>query len=64
MRGEINLDLADIVLGRDFGLGGMTSDDGDVKLARSDEGVEYWLAERACGLVVQESEVVIHNKGI
>lgn len=50
VRGEIDLDLADVVLGRDFGLGGVTSNDGDVKLARSNEGVKYRLAEGACGL--------------
>ena len=50
MRGEINLDLADVVLDRDFGVGGMASDDGDAKLSRSAEGIKYWLPEAACGL--------------
>ena len=53
MRGEINLDLADVVLGRDFGVGGMASDNGDAKLSRSDESVKYWLPEAACGLCSQ-----------
>lgn len=44
MRGEINLDLADVFLGRNFGLGSVTSDDGNVKFARGNESVEYWLA--------------------
>ena len=29
----------------------MTSDDVNVELARSNEGIEYWLAEGACGLL-------------
>jgi hypothetical protein len=39
----------------------VTSDDGDVELARSNEGVEYLLAEGACGLF-KMSEVVTWNK--
>lgn len=50
MRGEVNLDQADVVFGGDFGVGGMSSEGGDAKLSRSNESVEYWLAEAACGL--------------
>ena len=41
----------------DSGLGGVTSDGGDVELARSNERVEYLPAEGACGLI-KKSEVV------
>ena len=41
-----------------MGLGGVASYDGDVELARSNEGVEYGLAEGACGLF-KASEIVI-----
>jgi len=53
VRGEINLDLADVVLDRDFGIGGVASDDGDIELARSTESVEDGLAEIACSLGIQ-----------
>ena len=64
MRGEVNLDLADVVLDRDFGVGGMASDDSDAKLSRSDESIKYWLPEATCGLCVKESEVAIQHKDI
>ena len=41
----------------------MTSDGGDVELARSNKGVEYKLAEGPCGLF-KESEVVAWDKTI
>ena len=53
MRGEINLDLADVDPGGGFGLGGVASNGSDVELVRSNENVEYGLAEGACGLYIQ-----------
>lgn len=61
VRGKIHLDLTEAVRGKDFGLGSVTSDDGDIELARSDEGVEHRLAKRACGLVKESEGVNLHN---
>ena len=52
MRGEIDLDLADVVLGRYFRVGSVASDDSDVKFAGSNESVEYRLADGASGLCI------------
>lgn len=41
----------------DSGVGGVTSDGGDVKLARSNKRVEYLPTEGACGLF-KKSEVI------
>ena len=50
VRGEIRLDLTEVVRRGDLGRRSVTSDGGDVELARSNEGVEYKLAEGPCGL--------------
>lgn len=50
MRGEIRLDLTEVVRRGDLGRRSVTSDGGDVELARRNEGVEYKLAKGPCGL--------------
>jgi len=50
VRGEIHLDLTEVARRWDLGLGSVTSEGCDVELGRSNERVEYLLAEGACGL--------------